>query len=185
MHGQRDASKRGIVHGTVIFVGPGGVGKNTFDAALNFRIGLFLSYAGGETAGDFAGSLGKVLGDVVEDLGSIVSRSLGPRGFRFAGGFHCIANVLAVPEGRFAEDAAARIANLHAVARVWASLHATYVKLYRTIDRWGCDVSAFLGRLIRDRRGVFGCGCVLEPRRLEIFEEAFPAAFAAVAAFPV
>src|SRR5690348_11709836 len=132
VHGDGDAAHRGIVHAAVEFVGPGRVGKNALDAETDFLGGLFLAHGGSETTRDFRSTLRKIFGNVIEDLRAIVSRGFGP-GFRFASGLDGVADVLAIAEGRFAEQFAFSSANLDAVAGIRANLFAADVLLHGAV----------------------------------------------------
>src|SRR5215472_4726983 len=129
VHGHRNIAERGVVDGTVVFVGPGSVGKQALDAFLNFFGGLFLADRGRKAPGNFFGALRKIFGDVVENLGAIVGRGSAP-GLGLAGSFDGVANIFAIAEGRFAEHLALFAANFEAIAGVRTDLLAADVKLH-------------------------------------------------------
>src|SRR5580704_15509748 len=75
--------------------------------------------------------------------------------------------------------------NLHAVAGVGAHLLATDVELHGAIDRRSRGVRSFFGLRRCGWAGGRQLWSVLEPRGLQIFEEALSAAFASVTALAV
>ncbi len=129
-------------------------------------------------------TLSKILCAVVEHLGAGVRRRSRPR-FSFASRFHRVADVFAIAEWSFAEQAAIRATHFHAVSGVRTSLLASDVELYSTID---CR-NARLFRL--DTCGRLGClrcrqcGRALEPLWFQIFDQPLASAFAAVAALAI
>ena len=82
---------------------------------------LLFSYSRSQATGDLLPALHEVLGAVIEHLRASVCRRLRPP-FRLAGCLDCIANVLAIPERRFAEQHTILSADFHAVAGVRARL---------------------------------------------------------------
>ena len=52
----------------------------------------------------------------------------------FSRGFNCVANIFAIAKTHFAEQAAAFVANLHAVAGIRPRLLASDVKLHGAVD---------------------------------------------------
>src|SRR5262249_21002446 len=119
VHGDSYISEGWVVDGSVEFVGPGCIGKQSFDAYSYFSFRLLRPDGGGESLRDFRAALGKVFCDVEEHLCAIVSRGLGPA-FGFASSFDGIANVFAISERRFAEQLAVCTADLNAVAGIGA-----------------------------------------------------------------
>ncbi len=85
-HRQGDVAKWRIVDRAIVFIGPGGVRKNAFDAEADFRFRLLFSDNGGQARSDFLAALGKIFGDVVEHLRAIVRGGFAP-GFGFADGW--------------------------------------------------------------------------------------------------
>ena len=119
--------------GAVVFVGPGGVGENALDAGSDFGFGLLLTDNFRETARNFFAALRKIFGDVVEDLRAGVRGGLGP-GSGFAGGFDGVADVFAIAEGGFAEEAAVGGADGEGVAGIGAGLFAGDEEFYGAVD---------------------------------------------------
>src|SRR5258708_16029282 len=66
-----------------------------------------------------------------------------------------------------------------------AGLIPTNKERHSAIDRWRCNIAFLIGRLIDGKRLWLEPRRVLEPGRLQIFEEPFPAALAPEAAFAV
>ena len=146
-----------------VFVSPGGVGEDAFDARAYFCFGLLLADYLGESVRDFFAALGEIFGEVVEDLGAGVGGGFGPGG-SFAGGFDGVADVFAIAERGFAEEAAVGGVNGNAIARVGAGLFAGDEEFYGAVDqRSGCRVGGGFGDLLRavDRSQV-GAGGVAE-----------------------
>lgn len=57
LHGKSDVAEGRIVDGSVVFVGPGGVGEDTLDAGGEFRGGLLVANSTGEPSRDFFAAL--------------------------------------------------------------------------------------------------------------------------------
>ena len=167
----------------VELVRPARVGKGSLDGEANFCCRLCLSDSARQAPGDFLATLGKVLGDVVENLRAMVRRCLGPS-FRLTGRFDRVADVLAIAQRRFAEQSAIPASYLRAIAGIRASLLAADVKLHRAVNgRSGLCLAigawSWFGRRCSKCRGL------LEPRRFKIFAESFLSSLASIAAFPI
>ena len=149
--------------GAFVFVGPGGVGEDAFDAEAYFGFGLLFADYIGETLRDFFAALTEIFGDVVEDLGAGVGGGLGPGG-GFAGGFDGVANVFAIAERGFAEEAAVGGVDWGAVAGVGAGLFAGDEEFYGAVNGGsrgsgfggGCSVRFWIAAVDRWLAGVGG-----------------------------
>ena len=147
---------------------------------------LRFSHCSRQPASDFVAALREILGHVVENLGASVGGGLGPAR-RFAGGFDGVANVFAIAQRRFAEQLGRSGCALPCCSRNRAAPACRRCRALR------CGRSAKIGRLVGVVRGLLrrrspehgSAGARLEPRWLQIFQQAFPAALAAVAAFAI
>ncbi len=180
IHGDGDVAERRVVDRAIEFVGPAGVREEALDGEANFFCGLGFADGSGETRGDFCRALREIFSDVVENLGAIVCCGFGP-GFGFARGFDGVANVLAVAERGFTEELAFFAADGKAVAGVRASLLSADVKFHGAVD----GGSGKFGLAVFCRGGGADGAGLAKPCGLEIFEQAFAAAFAAVTAFAI
>jgi hypothetical protein len=118
----------------------------------------------------------QVFCDVVQDLGAPMRRGAAP-GAGLDGGFHGVADVLAVAFGHDAQQLAASALHLTAVARVGPRLRAADIELGGAVD--GRTRGRRCGRLATrlGRRGGHGRA------GLQVLDQAFPPALAAEAAF--
>ncbi len=134
VHRDGDIAKRRIVHRAVKLIGPRRIRENALDAEIDFRGRLLFADHGSEAVRNFIAALGKILRAVVENLRSIVRRSLRPRR-GLARRLDRVANVFAIAQRSFAQQSSVGRAHLHAVAGVGPRLLASYVELDGSINR--------------------------------------------------
>src|SRR4029077_6546994 len=135
---------------------------------------------------DLPAALRQVLRHVIKNLGAVMRRGPGPtRGF--PRGFDRVANVLAVAQPYFADSLATVPSDFHAVAGIRSRLLAPDVKFYGAVNIKGRSrglrfiVRSFRWGRLRGRQ----CRPALKPGWFQIFQQAFPAALAAVSALTV
>ena len=188
IHRQRNIAERRVVNRAVELVRPRCVGKDAFDTKRHFSSGLSFSNHGGQTARNLLPARRKIFCHVVQNLRASVGCALGP-----GGSFVCrldgITNIFAIAQRCLAQKPSVSASRFHAVARVGTRLFAADVELHRAVD-CRCRRIGVVGRfLIQIRPSCLfqsrQCRSILEPGRLKIFKQAFPAALAAIAAFAV
>src|SRR5579872_6368919 len=131
------------MHRSVKLVGPRGVGENSSDARFELSGGLFFSDCCDEAAHDFVTPRFEILGAVIQHLGAVMRGRLGPCA-GFSGCFDCIANIFAISERSFAQEAAVCGMHFHAVAGIRTCLLPADVKLYSAIDSWSAGLRRIL-----------------------------------------
>ena len=133
------------------FIGPCGIGEGALDAVVEFDGGLFGTDELGELGDDLGAALHQVFGDEVQHLGAAMCGGLRP----LAGCtrcFDCIADVLAIAQRSFADEASVAAVDRVAVSRVGAGLLASDVLLDGTVD---AEIHGCVGRVAD---GGFGLG---------------------------
>ncbi len=91
------------MHGTVVFVGPCGVGKNAVDALFNLGTCLIFADDFSELRGYLGAALNQVLRYIEEDLRSRVCGCPGPF-LGFMRGLYGIADVFAIAQRSFTDE---------------------------------------------------------------------------------
>jgi len=180
-HGEGERALRRRVHGAVVLVGPGAVAEQPLDGGIHFPLrGLgFAAGHGAQPLGELVAARGQVLGDVVDDLGPRVRCRFRPA-LGLARGLDGVADVLAAAGTDQAEVTALGADHRQRMAAVRPRLLAADVHLRRAVD-------GIAGR--RSGGGRRGLG--LQRRhlrlvgRLQVFEQALAAAFAAEAGLAV
>ena len=101
----------GLVHGALVFVGPGGEGEQALDGGVDLgrRLGLALAPVSSRRRSANSSRAGvEVLGEVVEDLRAVVRGGRAPSPARLARRLDGVADVLAVALADFADELAVR-----------------------------------------------------------------------------
>src|SRR5947209_17691496 len=105
--------------------------------------------------------------------------------FGFARRFDGVSDVFAIAQRRLTQQTAIRAVHFDAVARIGPRLLAADVQFHRAVDGRSAKIGSRLGWLVdgqwlgANRRRLF------EPRRVEIFKQAFAPALSATPPFPI
>src|SRR5581483_3515111 len=128
--------QRHIVHRAVVLVGPRGVAEQPGNARLDLAPGggLVPAREGREPRRELVRALREVLGEIVEHLRAGVAARARPGGGR-VGRFDRVADVLAVPQGHFAERRPVGRRDPARVGRIGPHLPPADEQLVRAIDR--------------------------------------------------
>ncbi|MNY45727.1 hypothetical protein D3C86_1808490 [compost metagenome] len=131
------------MHRAIVFVGPAGKGEKPFDGQSDF-LGAVFAGLGLDASGEFVAAVVEVLGEEVEYLRAGMGCGGGPAE-RSAGGFHRIADILAVAVADFADQVALGAEHRAGIAAIRAGLLAADIHLGGLVEMGFVERVAGLG----------------------------------------